>query len=279
MDYEKLYKEALERAREIHGKERVTGMELVTCEEIFPQLKESEDERIRKEIIAYLDVQDAISNRKDGDFKDWIAWLEQRGEQKSVEWDYPYGENETVDKLMAIAECLEMDEDFMYNGYTGTECVKFLRDLARKQVECKPEEWSEEDEEMFEALHACVCRCINDDRFDYAEREQNSRSLIPFIERLKSLRSQPKQEWSEEDEKMKSLIISTLTSMGTLNLERYYHMNLDEVKNWLKSLKPRWKPTDEMISMLTRVCSNLHLRDSNDAEEFDNFLEQLKNFE
>ena len=51
-----------------------------------------------------------------------------------------------------------------------------------------------------------------------------------------------KQEWSEDDKKMKSLIISTLTSMGTLNLERYHHMNLDEVKNWFKSLKDRVQP-------------------------------------
>ena len=62
--------------------------------------------------------------------------------------------------------------------------------------------------------------------------------------------------WSDEDEKMKSLIISTLTSMGTLNLERYHHMNLDEVKNWLKSLKPNhWKPSEEQMEALKYFIS------------------------
>lgn len=81
MDYKKAYKEALERAKK----------ELQTCGStdcdaarqifrLFPELAESEDEKIRKEIIAYLDVQDAISDRQDHDFKNWIAWLEKQGE-------------------------------------------------------------------------------------------------------------------------------------------------------------------------------------------------------
>ena len=50
-------------------------------------------------------------------------------------WSYPYGKNETVDKLIGIAEWLEMDGDCMFNGISGDECGKFLRDLARKEVE------------------------------------------------------------------------------------------------------------------------------------------------
>lgn len=168
MNYEEKYKQALERVRIEYKNEQSKG-NIWTCENlstIFPELRESEDERIRKEIIAYLDVQDAISNRKDQDFKSWIAWLEKQGEQKPVEWDYPYGENETVDKLMAIAECLEMDEGFLYNGYTGTECVKFLRDLARKQVECKP---ADKVEPKFKAGDWIVTT-VNDDGYIAIER-------------------------------------------------------------------------------------------------------------
>lgn len=50
-------------------------------------------------------------------------------------WFYPYGKNETVDKLIGIAECLEMDGDCMFNGISGDDCGQFLRDLARKQTE------------------------------------------------------------------------------------------------------------------------------------------------
>jgi len=94
MDYETKYKEALERAEQ--------QLYIAECNKdegkvwylkyMFPELRESKDERIRKEIIAYLDVQDAISNRKDQDFKSWIAWLEKQcniGEES-----YEIAENE-----------------------------------------------------------------------------------------------------------------------------------------------------------------------------------------
>lgn len=85
-----------------------------------------------------------------------IKWLEgnpiQQKEQKPAEWNYPYGVNETADRLFAIAECLEMDGDCLFNGYSGTECGKFLRELARKQVEYKPAAWSEEDNKMHDAI-------------------------------------------------------------------------------------------------------------------------------
>ena len=58
--------------------------------------------------------------------------------------------------------------------------------------------------------------------------------------------------WGEEDEKMKNKIIKTLASLGTpLNLERYYQMNLDEVKRWLESLKDkvRTQPRNMWISV------------------------------
>ena len=39
---------------------------------LFPELKESEDERIRKEIINYLEPQGDCCGNKER----WIAWLE-----------------------------------------------------------------------------------------------------------------------------------------------------------------------------------------------------------
>lgn len=47
MDYEKKYKEALARAREIH----ISKDEM---EYLFPELKESDDERIKKSLIVLL---------------------------------------------------------------------------------------------------------------------------------------------------------------------------------------------------------------------------------
>ena len=92
MNYEQKYKEALARARVVNpGTE---DYNIVTA--IFPELKESEDERISKEIIHYLDREITLSNFG-GDiatFKRWIAWLEKQGEQLYIR----FGEISTDEK-------------------------------------------------------------------------------------------------------------------------------------------------------------------------------------
>ena len=94
MNYEKKYKEALERAKGL-----LEGMDegdyLASSEDIeniFPELAESEDERIRKELIAIYSV-GAKVNAKTGDIsdKDIVAWLEK---QKEPDWAHSQKENE-----------------------------------------------------------------------------------------------------------------------------------------------------------------------------------------
>lgn len=75
MNYEKKYKEALERAKK--GK---------CLENIFPELRESEEERIRKELLDYLDERRVVERFTDIRVKEeWIAWLEKQGEQKPAD--------------------------------------------------------------------------------------------------------------------------------------------------------------------------------------------------
>jgi len=80
MDYEKKYKEALERARKSYVNSIKQGWtcDKVIYEEIFPELKESEDEKIRKDIIAILKGQIPYTSGEDA--KKYISWLEKQGE-------------------------------------------------------------------------------------------------------------------------------------------------------------------------------------------------------
>lgn len=131
-------------------------------ETLIPELRESKDEKIKNSLIKYFNNYYEMYDKTCGEpkwgsdnllIKDILTWLEKHREQKPTEWSFPYGENETVDNLIAIAECLEMDGDCLFsNEHTGMECGKFLRDLARKQVECKPIEWSKEDEVMSQTV-------------------------------------------------------------------------------------------------------------------------------
>ena len=77
----KCYDEAIERAKKIH-KYSSDLAEIKRIEQIFPELKESEDERISKEIIDIIDSYDVAHLRAAGlpsRIPKYIAWLEKQG--------------------------------------------------------------------------------------------------------------------------------------------------------------------------------------------------------
>lgn len=93
MNYEQKYKNALERAKKLQktcDSQAVIGW----CEYLFPELKESEDEKIRKKLICF--VENWKNFRPNSPFDDYavytsdsgecdkiLAWLEKQGEKKT----------------------------------------------------------------------------------------------------------------------------------------------------------------------------------------------------
>lgn len=80
-------------------------------------------------------------------------------------------------------------------------CLKPLRSQPKQ-------EWSEEDENKFDLLHTCICRCISDPYWEYSKREKVLKEIIPFIDRLKALRDNYKKcnsRWKPSEEQMKAL--------------------------------------------------------------------------
>ena len=91
MDYEKAYKDALDRARKMMDSKRSVVIGKQALETIFPELSESEDERIRKEIIDFIQwAEDRGMTRHDYHQAKrpavWLAYLEKQKEQKPAEW-------------------------------------------------------------------------------------------------------------------------------------------------------------------------------------------------
>ena len=83
-DYKKLYEDAILRMNKwVEGSEIIDPKEV--AEFVFPELKESEDEKIRKAIHIYLDWLDGRNKdyKPKGKYtiRDMIAWLEKQGEQ------------------------------------------------------------------------------------------------------------------------------------------------------------------------------------------------------
>ena len=109
MDYEKAYKKALERAKKVH-KYSSDIAEIKRMEDIFPELKESEDEKIRKSIIAIINNYVDNSNT----FKPkMLVWLENQGKQK------------------AILDELEMTLSVSEEGYLRSNIEKLIKELKK----------------------------------------------------------------------------------------------------------------------------------------------------
>ena len=85
MNYEKKYKDALKRAKDNYNAADITDINVnsfkATLIDLFPELKEGEDERIRKEILEFF-CQFENGKLRGVDISSWIAWLEKQGEQK-----------------------------------------------------------------------------------------------------------------------------------------------------------------------------------------------------
>ena len=142
---------------------------------------------IEKEYVRTLKslISDFLRGKQEVDteyYQKIYDWLDGRHiESTPAEW-YSYGENETVDKLIAIAECLEMEGDCIFNGYSGDECGKFLRELARKQHYTKRNKLFEK---CVENCDPKVMKEVSDKVDEMLQKEQKStpsKSEIDFAD-------------------------------------------------------------------------------------------------
>ena len=108
----KAYDEAIEIAKKIH-KYSSNISEIKRMEQIFPELRESEDERIRKEIITLIQSCDkgcytTISLSR---IKEYTAWLEKQGEIDKTSYDI--AEKEKYDFVSGqFIECRKSFNEF-----------------------------------------------------------------------------------------------------------------------------------------------------------------------
>ena len=149
MNYEERYNQALERAKKVHDGELTISPNEVNdfnvYEYIFPELRESEDERIRKELL------DHCINRRDGkpicvdasDYRRWAAWLEKQGEKSWSEED--------DDNIKCICSYLELYLNHTADINEIEEC-KYLKDWLKS---FKSNHWKPSEEQL-NALKQCI---------------------------------------------------------------------------------------------------------------------------
>jgi len=102
MDYKEKYEQALEKAAALYkASEPMSGCNVI-IETLFPELKESEDERIRKALIDYFN--DFTLPTFEGlEPKKILAWLEKQGDANKEYWrGYREGKQEILDKYAEL---------------------------------------------------------------------------------------------------------------------------------------------------------------------------------
>lgn len=303
----KRYDEAIERAKEfkehlleINEKDYADEMDYV-----FPELAESDDEKIRKALIDYFRWNPNSQLLNEFTNREVFAWLEKQGKQRL------YINDNAKEMFIKALERVEEQND---KGYKLTDCDKnsWWKDFKAYTsctIEQKPAEWSEEDENRFNRICGALKRY-----------EMSLGASTNDIEWLKD-RVKPKREWSEEDENrfnnlcllidgsndneltkngfknwLKSFKNSVqlkstewsegdeITRKALINLvEMYYGDCIDKTEknrllNFLKSIRPQsqWKPSDAQMASITCAVRNMKESACYDSELV-SLLNDLKN--
>jgi hypothetical protein len=164
--------EALERARAAYG----TGAyDDATIEYLFPEVKKSGDEWIRKwliEMVEELRKANPTNAEHNGNCSEDIAYLEKQKEQKPAEWS-----EEDSKRYVSIRTTLETSAVLSKEDYDAN--VVWLRDLvnAKKYSGPKPS-WKPSDEQMEALRRASTNEYVSAEQFDI---------LVSLYEQLKKL--------------------------------------------------------------------------------------------
>lgn len=125
-----------------------TPQERAALEVLIPELRESEDERISKELIAFFQDDLRGDYWHDLEVGHILAWLGKQKEQKPAEKQDYSGLNDLERAILRGFLCAGVENvpvEIIKN--TATECIAFLA-----LIEPKPAEWSKEDERILTSI-------------------------------------------------------------------------------------------------------------------------------
>lgn len=238
MNYEKKYNEALNWMRELYP--GLHGATKEDAEYYFPELRESEDERVRQGIVETIKQCTDMLDPKNQ--KRMLAYLEKQKEhfrdatkmvERSLEDDHIIG------FVYDLLNEIEWKDDW---AMSKDECLRLLSNYIPQ----KPAEWSEEDSDNLERVDNYLWMLddyVGDDCATPQGKADKIRGniqgiLSPWLKSLpERFNLQPKQEWSEEDkeilEKLHRLLVICRGEKKFIQEADYNKMD-----NLLKSLRP-----------------------------------------
>ena len=227
MDYKEKYEQALERAKKLQANAK--GLILNKwLYGVFPELEETEDERIRKYLIdgiKHLSEKSSFFTAEVSKGK-VIAWLEKQKEQKPVNTiveDLPKGEDYGIDSLWHAIQILErtLGEVEGYQSDDGILEHKCAIEAIKRLYKQKPAE-----------IHIT----LNEAAKEYSGKESHPLNNA-FIAGAKWQEEQ-NFTWSKEDERNLEGIINEIEANKN-NAPDCDLATYDRFLSWLKSIKQR----------------------------------------
>ncbi len=182
----KAYDEALEKAKEIL--EMTSDKSAIYT--IFPELAESEDEKVRKAIIHFISHTPTVPKGIIGK-ETMIAWLEKQKVQPKQEW------NEEDEKMFekVILHVKKYQQIANPANETGeSDLTDWLKSL-KGRVQPKPE-WSKEDEERLGSCIFCTQALAVENHVDSAN--------TAWLKSIKG-RVQPQNRWKPSKDQIDAL--------------------------------------------------------------------------
>ena len=178
VNYKKKYEEALEWVRELYPT-MVSCADKEAALRHFPELAESDDERIRKELVQFFKEKD------EEDFEEWVpkakvlAWFEKQGEHEPVVIIPKFRVGGVIRPKGSTAECtIESISGECYHGKGWGLHIGYEEDY--ELVEQKSS-WSEEDEMIRETLKLIV-KCAYD-KYGIQGKEIGEEKLLAWLEK------------------------------------------------------------------------------------------------
>lgn len=255
--YEQKYKEALANARqEYNTTENVERKQWL--EELFPELAESENERIRKAIHIYLDWLDGRNKdcQPKGEYtiRDMIAWLKKQGNPTDIN---PSEFDLHLNKLLKQFETLPKEElvsslSFYLNVVQNDGTYKEEKESEQKlpigklpsEMKTIGESLGFTTQEECDKYNQMVTDLImsDDGKSEQKPTDKEMKTLLRTEYekgRADAISEMEKPTWSVEDMSKVQRICKYLDEA------KKYYANITEVRectNWLKSLKDRVQP-------------------------------------
>ena len=236
-----------------------------TVYDIFPELKESEDERIRGAIIDHL---------KDNNLTEWAAWLKKQGKPSDKEMktllrtEYEKGRADAIAEMqkdwseedelhIRELESLVKQEWAIAERENDKDRIHKMRDLSFFLKILKPhlkQEWTEEDESMYTRTLGILGKCCMGHIPTEVEEELNW-----FKSRLKPLRPQNNITDEELAQAKKNAYNDALDKIeyhsGEPTFDDGWHAAILYLKKRNAIPQNTWKPTEAQLTQLGTAVS------------------------